>query len=178
MEILQKNREGKPVSYSAIENQKIELFSEHMSPHGVIFGGRILEIVNTYAAMVAEKHSEAKSKTSGINFVRFFSQAKRGDILICKSSINRAWETCMEVGVKVEAEDFLTLEHKHILSAYFTFEAYNEDNEVIQIAHVICETEDQRRRYVEAFGRKIKNRKFQKISHSNKLGKPPKKELF
>lgn len=167
MVLLQKNNEGRPVSYSAIENQKIELFSEHMNPHGVIFGGRILEIVNSYAAAVAEKHADAKSKTSGIDFVRFFSLAKRGDILICKASVNRAWETSMEVGVKVIAEDFRSLEQKHILSAYFTFEAYDDDNNKVSVAFVISETEDQKRRYLEAHQRRIKNRKFQNTSHLN-----------
>ncbi len=165
--VLLQNQEGRPVSYSAIENQKIELFTEHMNPHEVIFGGRILEIVNNYAAAVAEKHADAKSKTAGIDFVRFFSLAKRGDILVCKASINRAWETTMEVGVKVVAEDFRSLEQKHILSAYFTFEAYDEMGSRARVAFVICETEDQKRRFVDAHFRRAKNRKFQSISHLN-----------
>jgi acyl-CoA hydrolase len=164
---LEKSKEGKPVSFSAIENQRIKLFEEQMSPHGLIFGGRILEIVNDYTKMVAQKHSDMKCKILGINFVRFFAQAKRGDILICKASVNKTWETSLEVGVKVLAEDFRTLEQKHILSAYFTFEAFDENDELSKVPQIICESEEQRRRYLESQIRRTKNHKFQNISHPN-----------
>lgn len=164
---LSKNKEGKPVSFSAIEDQRIKLFSEHMSPHGVIFGGRILDIVAEYAKVVAEKHAETRCDTKGIDFVRFYAQAKRGDILICKASVNRAWDTTLEIGVKVIAEDFRTLEKKHILSAYFTYEAFDESGNSQEISFLICETFDQKRRYIDAQKRRGKNRKFQSISLSD-----------
>lgn len=168
MFVVQKSKEeGKPVSYSAIENQRIKLFEEHMSPHGVIFGGRILNIVDEYSKIVAQKHCDMMCKTAGINYVRFFAQAKRGDILICKASVNRTWETSLEVGVKVIAEDFRTLEQKHILSAYFTFVASEENEKMTQIPTIICETEEQKRRYTESQVRKTKVHKYQNISHLN-----------
>jgi acyl-CoA hydrolase len=148
---IKKDRKGKRISESAIDGRRIKLFYEKINPLNIIFGGRILEIVNSYASLVAEKHAEVKCKTSGIDFVRFFSLAKMGDILVCFVSVNRAWEFSMEVGVKVIAEDFRSLEQKHILSAYFTFETIGKERE---IAYVICETKKQKRRYVKARERK------------------------
>ena len=167
---VHKNREGKLISYSAIENQRIKLFQEHMNPHGVIFGGRILDIVDEYTTSVAQKHCDIQCKTAGINYVRFFSQAKRGDILICKASVNRTWDSSLEVGVKVIAEDFRTLEQKHILSAYFIFEAGDENKELskMKVPNIILESEEQRRRYMESETRKTKSHKYLNISHLNK----------
>jgi acyl-CoA hydrolase len=148
---IKKNRKGKKVSESAIEGKRIKLFYEKINPHGIVFGGRILDIVSSYANLVAEKHAETTCKTSGIDFVRFFSLAKMGDILLCFASVNKAWEFSMEVGVKVIAEDFRSLEQKQILSAYFTFESIGGDGE---IAYVICESEEEKRRFLEAEKRK------------------------
>ena len=141
---------NKPVSDSAIEGRKIPIFEEHISPHEVIFGNRILEIVSSYATQVSLNHSGVHCRTAGIDFVRFFSPAKRGDVLTCKASVNRSWKNTMEVGVKVIAEDFRTLEQKHILSAYFTYEAYDSDSRPFPVPFAIWETKEQKRRFVEA----------------------------
>jgi acyl-CoA hydrolase len=165
MVTIQKNREGRPVSFSAIESQRIKLFDEHTNPHGFIFGNRILDIVDQYAKIVAEKHTDFQCLISGINHVRFFNQARREDVIICKASVNQIWKNSLEVGVKIIAEDFRTLEQKHILSAYFTFEAI--DKESSNIISLIFENEDQIRRSKEADKRKIKTRKLPSISPTN-----------
>jgi len=56
----------------------------------------------------------------------------------------------MEIGVKVFAEDFRTLEQKHILSAYFTFVAMGDDNKPVEIIPVVPESIEEIRRYREA----------------------------
>lgn len=150
MFILSDKNSNKPVSSSAIEGRKIHIFDEHISPHEVVFGNRILDIVSTYATQVAHNHSGLHCRTAGIDFVRFFAPAKRGDDLICKASVNRCWKNTMEVGVKVIAEDFRSLEQKHILSAYFTYESIDSENNPLLIPMVIWETKEQKRRYLEA----------------------------
>jgi len=150
MFIINKKRDGKLISESAIEEEKIELFSEHIDPLGVIYGGRMLETVASYAQRVAEKHSEAICKRSSVDFIRIFAPAKKGDILMCSASINKAWRASMEVGVKVMAEDLRSLSRKEILSAYFTFDAVDENNNLKEISEAICETKDQKRRFIAA----------------------------
>ena len=109
--------QGKSVSESAITDQVVEVFPNDLNPHGTLFGGRVMQIVDSLAAIVAKRHSGLVCVTLGIDSVRFLNPARRGDILVCKASVNRTWRTSMEVGVKVIAEDFRTLEHKDIFSA-------------------------------------------------------------
>jgi acyl-CoA hydrolase len=142
--------EGKPVSASFIIDQVVEVFPNDLNPHGTLFGGRVMQIVDTLAAIVAKRHTGKVCVTLGIDSVRFMNPARRGDILVCMASVNRTWHTSMEVGVKVIAEDFRTLEHKDILSAYFTFVAVDDDNRPVEIIPVIPETEEQILRYQEA----------------------------
>lgn len=151
MFIIKKNREGKKVSETAIVAKRIKLFYEHINPSGIIFGGRILDLINSDAKDVAEAHTESACQLSSINLIRFFSLAKMGDVLICDLSVNRVWEMTLEVGVRVFGEDFRSLEKKHILSAYFTFELLDKERD---IPNLICITKDQKRRFQEAEKRK------------------------
>ena len=151
MFIIHKDRQGKPVSETAIDNKKLEIFAENMSLGEVVFGGRILNLVNDVARKVATKHAEILCFTIGVDFIRYFSPIKRGDILICKSQVNHVFDDMLEVGVKVIAEDFRTLEQKHILSAYFIFKA-DESEKTIPL--VIPITLEEKRRFLDAETRK------------------------
>ena len=139
--------EGKPVSASSIIDQVVEVFPNDINPHGTLFGGRVLQIVDSLAAIVAKRHTGRVCVTLGIDSVRFLNPARHGDILVCMASVNRAWHTSMEIGVKVVAEDFRTLEQKDIFSAYFTFVAVDDDHRPVEINHVIPETKEQVRRF-------------------------------
>ncbi len=142
--------EGKPVSASMVIDQVVEVFPNDLNPHGTLFGGRVLQIIDTLAAIVAKRHSGQVCVTLGIDSVRFLNPAYHGDILVCQASVNRTWRTSMEVGVKVLAEDFRTLEQKDILSAYFTFVAIDDHHRPVEVIPVIPETEEQKKRYKEA----------------------------
>src|SRR5258708_35387164 len=83
--------EGKPVSASYIIDQVVEVFPNDLNPHGTLFGGRVMEIIDNLAAIVAKSHSGAVCVTLGIDSVRFLNPARRGDILVCMASVNKAW---------------------------------------------------------------------------------------
>jgi acyl-CoA hydrolase len=142
--------EGKSVSASAIIDQVVEVFPNDLNSHGTLFGGRVLQIADNLAAIVSKRHTGRVCVTLGIDSVRFINPARRGDILVCKCSVNRTWHTSLELGVKVLAEDFRTLEQKDILTAYFTFVSVDDDHKPVEVMPVIPETPDQLRRYEEA----------------------------
>ncbi len=155
--------EGKPVSASAIIDQVVEVFPNDLNAHGTLFGGRLMQVVDNLAAIVAKRHTGKVCVTLGIDSVRFLNPARHGDILVCKASVNKAWNTSMEVGVKVVAEDFRTLEQKDILSAYFTFVAVDDDLKPIEIIPVVPETAEQVKRFQEA-----ERRRQYRLSHQNR----------
>lgn len=140
----------KPVSASMIIDQVIEVFPNDLNAHGTLFGGRVMQIIDSLAAIVAKRHTGRVCVTLGIDSVRFLNPARHGDILVCMASINRTWRTSMEVGVKVLAEDFRTGNQKHILSAFFTFVPIDDHHKPVPALPVIPETPDQIRRYEQA----------------------------
>ena len=155
--------DGKPVSASAIIDQVVEVFPNDLNSHGTLFGGRLMQVIDSLAAIVAKRHSGRVCVTLGIDSVRFLNPARRGDILVCKASVNRTWRTSMEIGVKVTAEDFRTLEQKEILSAYFTFVAMDDDLKPIEIVSVVPETPEQVQRHIAAGQRRQYRLKLDKF---------------
>jgi|SRR5882672_7557409 acyl-CoA hydrolase len=147
--------QGKSVAESAIHDQTSVVFPNDLNAYGTLFGGRVLDLCDRVAGVVAKRHSNRMCVTLGIDSVRFLAPAKHGDILVFKAALNRVWKTSMEIGLKVFKEDFRTLERVHILSAYFTFVALDEQMKPIEIPPVIPLSADEKRRYKEAEERRL-----------------------
>ncbi|MEM1282841.1 MAG: acyl-CoA thioesterase [Chlamydiota bacterium] len=142
--------EGKSVSSTAL-NENVEIvFPNDLNPSGSLFGGRVLESCDRICAIVAKRHSRREVVTLAADHVRFRAPAEKGHLLIYRASVNRTWTTSMEIGIRVEAENPLNGEKKHILTAFFTFVAIGTDGKPIKIAPVIPESKDEIRRYREA----------------------------
>lgn len=141
---------GKRVSESEINDQTAIVFPNDLNSLGTLFGGRVIEMGDRVAAVVAKRHAGLSCVTLGIDSVRFLGPAGHGDILVFKAAVNRTWRTSMEVGLKVFADDRISLQRKHIVSAYFTFVAVDEHMKPVEVPPVIPETEQQHRRHAQA----------------------------
>jgi acyl-CoA hydrolase len=141
---------AKPVSASCINDQTAIVFPDDINVVGTLYGGRVLEMADEVAAIVAKRHSARTCVTLGIDSVRFLAPARHGDILVFKAAVNRVWRTSMEVGLKVFADDHQTMQRRHIVSAYFTFVGVDENLKPTELGAVIPETEDEKRRFAQA----------------------------
>lgn len=150
---------SKKMSESAVDNHTYKVFPNDLNSSGTAFGGMIMAICDRVALVVAERHSKKTCVTASVDSMHFLRPAGQGDILLFSASINHAWRTSMEIGVKVEAEHYATGEKRHILSAYFTFIALDENKNPTPVPSVIAETAIQKRRYQEADDRRERRKK-------------------
>lgn len=144
---MKDSQKGKCVADSAINDQTAVVFPNDLNAYGTLFGGRVLDLCDRVSGVVAKRHSGLVCVTLGIDSVRFLAPAKHGDILVFKSAVNRVWNTSMEIGVKVFKEDYRTLQRVHILSAYFTFVALDDNLKPVKVIPVIPMTPEEKRRY-------------------------------
>jgi acyl-CoA hydrolase len=121
---------------------------------GNVHGGVILKNIDNTAGIVAGRHANTNVVTASIDRVDFYSPVFVGDLLRLMSSINYAGKTSVEVGVRVEAENFMTGQVRHTASAYLTLVALDSDGKPTQVPPIIQETEDEKRRNTEAKIRK------------------------
>lgn len=143
-------QESKTVAESAVEDQTYCVFPNDLNAHGTVFGGTVMAELDKTAAVVALRHSGRLCVTAAVDSLNFLAAAGRGDILIIKAAVNRTWNTSMEIGLKVYAEHYRTRVRKHIISAYFTFVAVDDEHKPTPVPTIIPETPDQIRRYEEA----------------------------
>jgi acyl-CoA hydrolase len=121
---------------------------------GNVHGGVILKDIDNTAGMVASRHANANAVTASIDRVDFYSPVYVGDLLRLLASVNYAGKTSMEVGVRVEAENFMNGEVRHTASAYLTFVALDADGKPTQVPQIILENEEDKRRNREALIRR------------------------
>ena len=122
----------KKVSNSAVVMHELVLPND-TNVLGNVLGGRVMHLIDMCAAMSAYKHARAPVVTASIDHLNFLSPAKKGDILILRSSVNYVSKTSMEIGVRVESEDTLTGNIKHTASAHLTFVALGDNKKPKQI---------------------------------------------
>lgn len=144
---------GRPVRESRSEYTYIGLAND-ANPLGNVLGGRIMHLVDMCAWLAAQRHAHCPIVTAAIDQMSFMHPCRIGQLVVLRSSVNRVFRTSMEVGVKVWAENPQTGEVCHTSSAYLTFVAIGEDGKPAAVAPVIAESEEEKRRYREAGGRR------------------------
>ncbi|OGN62854.1 MAG: acyl-CoA thioesterase [Chlamydiae bacterium RIFCSPHIGHO2_12_FULL_49_11] len=142
--------EGHPPGYSGVSDYVYKIFPNDLNSQDTVFGGTILSLLDRIALVVAERHSGKVCVTVSIDAVHFLAPAKKGENLIIKASINNAWNSSMEIGLKVISENGFTKEQKHIVSAYFTFVAVDVEGKPTRVPRVLPESPPEMQRFEEA----------------------------
>ncbi|KAI9029939.1 HotDog domain-containing protein [Phycomyces nitens] len=112
----------KPMYESRVTMTEI-ISPAHASLKGLAYAGTILGWIDIAAGLAAKRHSASPSVTRSVDDVAFLHPVKVGDIITIQASVNKSWNTSMEVGVKVEAESPLTGDRFFVAHAYLTFVA-------------------------------------------------------
>src|SRR5271169_3014845 len=117
---------------------------------GNLLGGRLMHFIDLVGAMAAYRHARTHVVTASMDHIDFIAPVHVGDLLILKSSLNRAFRTSMEVGVKVWVEHTIDGSLRHVASAYLTFVAVNPQGGRVRVPPLEPETEQDKRRYHDA----------------------------
>ena len=94
---------------------------------GFVHGGMVMKTCDEAAAIAAIRHCGRRVVTAGMDRMTFTEPVTIGELLTCSATVNAAWRTSMEVGVRVEAEDPRTGERRHTSTAYVTMVALDDD---------------------------------------------------
>ena len=147
----------RPVKDSQSEMAEVVLPND-ANPLGNLLGGRLMHHIDIAGAMAAHRHSRSAVVTASTDHLDFLAPVHVGDLLILRSSVNRAFRTSMEVGVKCWVESYLTGERRHVSSAYLTYVAVDGKGNRVPVPPVIPETAEEMRRYEDA-GRRREHRR-------------------
>ena len=145
--------EGRCVRDSKSEYTELALPND-ANIHGNLLGGKIMHLVDLAGAIAAMRHCRNAVVTASVDHMDFIHPVRIGQVVRLFASVNRAFRTSMEVGVKVMMEDPLSGVQQHVSSAFLTFVALDKSGARVPVTPAVPETDEEKRRYEEAGARR------------------------
>lgn len=139
----------KTVSYSIITMTELVL-PQHTNQLGNLLGGQLMHWIDICAALASSKHAGRICVTASVDKIDFHHPIKLGDVVTIVASVNRVFNSSMEVGVSVCSENYTKGKRLHTNSAYLTFVGLDSDGVPVKSSPIVPETEDEKRRFEEA----------------------------
>jgi acyl-CoA hydrolase len=144
-----------PRRVSESQSERAEaIFPADSNALGTLFGGRLMQFIDLVGAMAASRHARTHTVTASMDHLDFVTPVRVGELLILRASVNRAFRTSMEVGVRAMVEDVREQKLRHVSSAYLTFVAMDASGNRVEVPQVIPETGHQKRRFEDALRRR------------------------
>jgi acyl-CoA hydrolase len=117
---------------------------------GNVHGGTIMKLCDEVAGIAAIRHSGHRVVTAAMDRMTFLHPVFLGDLVTVRASVNAAWRTSMEVGVRVERENVLSGERLHTSTAYLTLVALDDEGRPAPVPPVRTAPGEEERRAREA----------------------------
>ena len=117
---------------------------------GNVHGGRIMYLCDEVAGIAAIRHCGCRVVTAGMDRMTFLEPVTVGQLVTFRATVNAAWRTSVEVGVRVEAEHVRSGEVTHVSTAYLTMVALDDDGRPSPVPPIEPESDAEQRRRREA----------------------------
>lgn len=121
---------------------------------GNLMGGRLMYWMDIAGGIAAGKHCNAPSMTASVDNLSFKNPIRLGNIVHIEAQVSRAFNTSMEIHMKVWGEDSLHQYRYESNEAYFTFVALDPNGKPRKVPELIPETEEEKALYDGALRRR------------------------
>ncbi|MFN4285872.1 MAG: acyl-CoA thioesterase [Lacibacter sp.] len=121
---------------------------------GNLMGGRLMYWMDIASALAAGKHCNAPVVTASVDNISFENPIKLGNVVHIEAKVSRAFNTSMEVHMKVWGEDITHQYRYKSNEAYYTFVALDPNGKPRKVPELIPETDEEKRLYEGALRRR------------------------
>lgn len=140
-------------------NDSFTMMTEIVLPNdtnvfGNLMGGRLMYWMDIAAAIAAQRHCNAPVVTASVDNISFENPIKLGNTVHIEAKVSRAFNTSMEVHLKVWGEDFTQQFKYKSNEAYYTFVALDPNRRPRVVPELIAETEEEVKLYEGALRRR------------------------
>jgi acyl-CoA hydrolase len=123
---------------------------EDANHSGLVHGGVVMKLCDEVAAIAAIRHSGYRAVTAAMDRMTFIAPVRVAELMTFRATVNAAWNTSMEVGVRVEAENPRTGEGRHTSTAYLTMVALDDAGKPTAVPPLAVASDTELRRQREA----------------------------
>ncbi len=142
----------KEVAESRTEQVQI-LNQSNINGFGRLFGGQLMQWIDTVAAVVARRHSERNVTTVLVDSLEFKKAAKVNNTLVLNGHLTYVGRTSMEVCVNTYVEA-LSGERTLINTAYLVMVALDENERPTAVPGLILKTDEEKAEWESAKARR------------------------
>jgi acyl-CoA hydrolase len=121
---------------------------------GNLMGGRLMYWMDIAAAIAAQKHCNAPVVTASVDNISFENPIRLGNTVLIEARVSRAFNTSMEVHLKVWGEDFTKQFRYKSNEAYYTFVALDPNSKPKNVPELKPETDEEQKRFDGALRRR------------------------
>ena len=140
-------------------SQSLVIMTELVLPNdtnvfGNLMGGRLMYWMDIAGALSAMKHCGSPVVTASVDNISFENPIRLSNVVHIEAQVSRAFNTSMEVYVRVWGEDPVKRTKYPSNEAYLTFVSLDADGRPRQTPAVLAETEEELERYAGALRRR------------------------
>ncbi|MEC5142521.1 acyl-CoA thioesterase [Chitinophaga sp. 212800010-3] len=121
---------------------------------GNLMGGRLMYWMDIAAALACMKHCSAPVVTASVDNISFENPIKLGNVVHIESKVSRAFNTSMEVHIRVWGEDPVQQYRYKSNEAFMTFVALDPNGNSRPVPGILTDTEEEKRLYDGALRRR------------------------
>ena len=110
---------------------------------GNLMGGRLMYWMDIASALAAGKHCNSPVVTASVDNISFENPIKLGNVVHIEAKVTRAFNSSMEVHMKVWGEDTVQQYRYKSNEAYYTFVALDPNRRPKPVAQLVPETEEE-----------------------------------
>ncbi|MFZ9695537.1 MAG: acyl-CoA thioesterase [Chitinophagaceae bacterium] len=140
-------------------SESLTLMTELVLPNdtnlfGNLMGGRLMYWMDIAAALAAQKHCNTPCVTASVDNISFENPIKLGNTVHIEAKITRAFNTSMEIHLRVWGEDLIHQYRYKSNEAYYTFVSLDPNRKPRPVPPVIATSEEEKRLYDGALRRR------------------------
>lgn len=121
---------------------------------GNLMGGRLMYWMDIASALAAMKHCGSPVVTASVDNISFESPIRLGNVVHIEAKVSRAFNSSMEVHMKVWGEDVLHQYKYKSNEAYFTFVSLDPNGKPRSVPALLPETEEEKKLFDGALRRR------------------------
>jgi len=121
---------------------------------GNLMGGRLMYWMDIASALAATKHSGSPVVTASVDNISFETPIKIGNVVHIEAKVTRAFNSSMEVHMKVWGEDAIQQIKYKSNEAYYTFVALDAAGKPKAVNPITPETDEDKRLFDGALRRR------------------------
>ena len=119
-----------------------------------LMGGRLMHWMDIAAAVSAQRHANKIVVTASVDNISFSKPINLGNVITIEAFVVRAFNTSMEVYIKVIAEDIHNFKKIDTHTAFFTFVAVDQNGQPVGVPEVVPQSKFERDLYNGALRRR------------------------